>query len=343
MMTTRKPKSTSRRKSPPIQYCTYMLEVLDRKVRYSFSTNRDRVRTPGPYSEYAAIEITGKLILPEKHAETIIECTIYGRRDYDEFISKPNDFDKIQSGLVGMINISKDYSNFYGKHQIRMIFLNPTFQSPTGTVLSDRRREQVLEISAQLGIPIVEDDPVSLLSLEGERQYPLKSMDRNGNVLYVGSLSKVIASSLRVGWIIGPQSVINRLADARHQIDFGISIFPQLVAKQILQSPQYPKHLQFLRDELLERRNEMKKVLQETFGDTIEFTDPQGGLFIWCKMNKKVDDHKLVEEAIKNKILFMPGSVYGAPNGYVRFTYARLKKEDMREAITRFAEALSNI
>jgi len=91
-----------------------MIEVLDRKVRYSFSTNRDRVRTPGPYSEYAAIEITGKLILPEKHAETIIECIIYGRRDYDEFISKPNDFDKIQSGLVGMINISKDYSNFYG-------------------------------------------------------------------------------------------------------------------------------------------------------------------------------------------------------------------------------------
>ena len=236
-----------------------------------------------------------------------------------------------------------DIVKLYKKHQIRMIFLNPTFQSPTGTVLSDRRREKVLEISAQLGIPIVEDDPVSLLSLEGERQYPLKSMDRNGNVLYVGSLSKVIASSLRVGWIIGPQSVINRLADARHQIDFGISIFPQLVAKQILQSPQYPKHLQFLRDELLERRNEMKKVLQETFGDTIEFTNPKGGLFIWCKINKKVDDHKLVEEAIKNKILFMPGSVYGAPNGYVRFTYARLKKEDMKEAITRFAEALSNI
>ena len=73
----------------------------------------------------------------------------------------------------------------------------------------------------------------------------------------------MIASSLRVGWIIGPQSVINRLADARQQIDFGISIFPQLMANQFLQSPEYPKHLQFLRQELLERRNEMISALQE--------------------------------------------------------------------------------
>ena len=236
-----------------------------------------------------------------------------------------------------------DIMTLHQKHQIRMIFLNPTFQSPTGTVLSNTRRKKLLEISSQLGIPIVEDDPVSLLSFEGKKPYPIKSFDRSGNVLYIGSLSKVIASSLRVGWIIGPQSVINRLADARQQIDFGISIFPQLIANQFLQSSEYPKHLHFLRQELLGRRNEMISALQDNLGEQVEFSIPQGGLHIWCKINQDVDDRKLVEEGIKNKILFMPGSVYGSPNGYVRFTYAHLNQESIKEAIARFAEALSRI
>ena len=237
----------------------------------------------------------------------------------------------------------EDIIALHQKHQIRMIFLNPTFQSPTGTVLSDTRRNKLLEISSQLGIPIVEDDPVSLLSFEDKKHDPIKSFDQSGNVLYIGSLSKVVASSLRVGWIIGPQSVINRLADARQQIDFGISIFPQLIANQFLQSPEYPKHLHFLRQELYERRNEMISALKEYLGEKVEFSIPTGGLHIWCKLNQDVDDRKLVEEGIKNKILFMPGSVYGSPNGYVRLTYAHLPRESIKEAISRFAEALSRI
>ena len=179
--------------------------------------------------------------------------------------------------------------------------------------------------------------------MEGEGHFPLKSFDRSGNVLYIGSLSKVIASSLRIGWLIGPQSVINRLADARQQIDFGLSIFPQLIANQFLQSTEYPAHLTFLRQELLARRNEMVSALQETLAGKVEFTIPKGGLHIWCKINRNVDDQKLVEEGIKNKLLFMPGSVYGAPNGYVRFTYAHLELESIREAISRFAEVLAQV
>ncbi|WP_338448043.1 PLP-dependent aminotransferase family protein [Niallia oryzisoli] len=236
-----------------------------------------------------------------------------------------------------------DIVTLYAKHKIRMIFLNPTYHSPTGAILSDARRKKVLDIAAELGIPIVEDDPVSLISFDNEQYAPIKSYDRSGNVLYVGSLSKVIGSSLRIGWLIGPQSVINRLADAREQIDFGLSVFPQMIANLLLQSPEYPKHLVFLRQELLERRNEMIDALRDILGEKVEFTIPKGGLFIWCKIKKKVDDQKLVEEGIKHKILFMPGSVYGAPNGYVRLTFAHLKKESIREAVKRLAIVLDHI
>src|SRR6478752_9207395 len=108
---------------------------------------------------------------------------------------------------------------------------------------------------------------IRLVCSQEEKHSPIKSFDHNGNVLYIGSLSKVVASSLRVGCIIGPQSVINLLADARQQIDFGISIFPQLIANQFLQSPEYPKHLHFLRQKLYERRNEMISTLQKYLGE----------------------------------------------------------------------------
>lgn len=113
-MTPRKANPTNRRKQPPAQYCTYMLDISDWKVRYSYSTNRDRSRTPGPYSEYSAIEITGKLILPEKHSGVVVECIIYGRREYDAYVSDPDKFDNVRSGSVGTLNIRKDYSSFYG-------------------------------------------------------------------------------------------------------------------------------------------------------------------------------------------------------------------------------------
>lgn len=234
-----------------------------------------------------------------------------------------------------------DLIALHEKHPIRMVFLNPTYQNPTGTVLSEARRKKVLSVSAELGIPVVEDDPFSLLSFENKKTLPIKSYDQSGNVLYIGSLSKIAASSLRIGWLIGPQSVISRLADARQQMDFGLSIFPQLIAHQFLQSTDYPEHLHSLRQELLARRNEMVSTLQEVLGTEVEFTVPNGGLYIWCKLKKSIDDRKLVQECMKHHVLYLPGSVYGFPDGYARFTYARLKQEAIKEAIKRFAKALS--
>lgn len=237
----------------------------------------------------------------------------------------------------------QDIEDLYHKHQIRMVFLNPTYQNPTGTVLTDTSRKEVIEIAERLGIPIVEDDPFGLLSFKEEKHSPIKSFDHHGNVLYIGSLSKVVASSLRIGWLIGPQSVISRLADARQQMDFGLSIFPQLIANKFLQSADYTTHRKALTHELLDRRNAMISALHEILGDKVNFIAPNGGLHIWCKINRKISDEKLVEEGIKNNILFMPGSVYGFPDGYVRFTYARLEKKHIKGAVLRFADILSRI
>jgi GntR family transcriptional regulator of abcA and norABC len=211
----------------------------------------------------------------------------------------------------------------YRKHKIRMLFVNPNFQNPTGSVMPTERKMRLLEIASELGIPIVEDDTFSLTAFDGHPPPTLKSLDKNNNVLYIGSLSKTATSGLRIGWLIAPQSVISRLSDARQQMDFGLSSIPQWVANHFIKEGHLDNHIQFLRTELAKKRNELMRGLTEIMGDTISYAIPQGGLTLWCKINREVDEFKWLEESTKRGVIFVPGTVYGSKKGWIRLSFAR--------------------
>ncbi|MBH5317832.1 PLP-dependent aminotransferase family protein [Paenibacillus sp. GSMTC-2017] len=237
----------------------------------------------------------------------------------------------------------EDIRSLYKKHRIKMVFVNPNYQNPTGTVFSVERRKQLLDISSELALPIVEDDPFGLIAYEGEPPLPLKSMDTVGSTIYIGSLSKKAASGLRIGWMVAPNSIVERLADARQQMDFGLSIIPQQVASQFLKSTYFEPHLERLRIQLHYKRDLLIEALQKELPDLISFTVPQGGLHLWCKLVPEVHDSKLLEESIRRGVVFVPGSVYGSDSGYVRFTYARAKADQIGPGIKKFAEALREL
>ncbi len=152
--------------------------------------------------------------------------------------------------------------SLHKKYRIKMIFLNPAYQNPTGSLLNENRRKAILEISSEHGIPVVEDDPYSLTSFTGEQVPTLKSMDVHGNVLYISSLSKIVASGLRIGWIIGPKPVIERLSDAKQQIDFGHASFTQWIANDFLESENFHTHIKRLVKELEKRRDQIVNSLR---------------------------------------------------------------------------------
>jgi GntR family transcriptional regulator, regulator for abcA and norABC len=233
-----------------------------------------------------------------------------------------------------------DIVALHRKHRIRMLFINPDYQNPTGTKMSLERRKRILELSSKYGIPIIEDDPYNLTSFDGRIGPTLKSMDDNENVVYISSLSKVVASGLRIGWIIGPEKVIKRLSDGKQQIDFGHSVFPQWIAKQFLDSPQFDKHVSNLRIQLKERRNALILALDSLSKNEVTYLVPQGGIHLWCKINREIDEYKLLEESMKNGVSFVPGRIMGSTNGYVRFTYGRGNGASIQEGISRFVFAL---
>ncbi|MBS4188931.1 PLP-dependent aminotransferase family protein [Bacillus sp. FJAT-49705] len=236
-----------------------------------------------------------------------------------------------------------DLVSLHKKHRIRMIFLNPIFQNPTGALLHNNRRKTVLEISSEYGIPVVEDDPYSLTSFSGEEISTLKSMDVNGNVLYISSLSKIVASGLRIGWIIGPRPVIERLSDAKQQIDFGHASFTQWISNDFLESEEFHSHIKKLVKQLEKRRDQIVKSLRFYLQDQVDFNIPQGGIHIWCKLNKDFNEVQLLEESIKRGVIYLPGTTMGSKKGFVRFTFARENEESINEGIKRFAEALNAV
>lgn len=237
----------------------------------------------------------------------------------------------------------EDLQSLYKKHRIKMIFLNPYFQNPTGSLLNRKKKEAILDISSKLGIPVVEDDPYSLTAFSGEKISTLKSMDRNGNVLYISSLSKIVASGLRIGWIIGPTSVIERLSDAKQQIDYGHSSYTQWIANDFLESENFHIHIKSLIKELQKRRDKIIKSLDTYLKDLVEYSIPQGGIHIWCKILKNYNEVQLLEESIKRGVIYAPGSTLGSKDGFVRFTFAKEDEDSIDEGIKRFAEALNSI
>lgn len=234
-----------------------------------------------------------------------------------------------------------DIRELYRKHRIRMIFANPNFHNPTGRVLQAERRERLLDVAGELGLPIVEDDPFSLTAYDGAPPPALKSIDRSGTTLYVGSLSKIAAAGLRVGWLVAPSAVIERLADARRQMDFGLSAIPQQIAARLLAPSLLEPHLDKLRERLLFRRDLLAETLQRELGGAVPFDLPQGGLNLWCKLPPAPNETKLLEEAIRRGVAYMPGAIFGSAPGFARFAFAKpATAERLVAGATRFAEAV---
>ncbi|MCB5236403.1 PLP-dependent aminotransferase family protein [Niallia circulans] len=236
--------------------------------------------------------------------------------------------------------IPEEIRSLYRKHKIKMLFVNPNYQNPTGCLLNQQRKDALIKIAAEIGIPIVEDDSLSLATFEKQIPSSLKTNDQIANIIHIGSFSKIAAAGLRIGWIVAPFPVIKRLADARRQMDLGFNIIPQHIAAEYMKSDYFSLHLTKLRKELLNKRNITIRALQAEMNDYVKFTIPHGGLHLWCKISPKINDRQLLQNSINNGVIYVPGSVYGSENGYMRLTFARPHENEITQAITKLAISL---
>lgn len=213
-------------------------------------------------------------------------------------------------GLEALIN----------KHSIKMIFLNPIFQNPTGRVMDNTRKKQLLDYCYKQRIPIVEDDAYSGLSFTPQLDTsPIKKFDNHHQVIYMGSLSKYIGTNIRAGWLIAPKSVINKLVLIRQQLGSELSILPQILAEQYLR--HYAQtHQPFLQKILASRAEQLIQWLSTQYSDNIRITQPQGGYHLYLTI--KQHTQALLSDLLNKKIIVARGVNFGDSNDCIRLSYA---------------------
>ncbi|MGG1660637.1 PLP-dependent aminotransferase family protein [Brevibacillus sp. NRS-1366] len=219
-------------------------------------------------------------------------------------------------------------------HNGALLYTIPAYHNPTGILMTERRRQQVMAVCERERLPVLEDDVYGELWLDEPGPMPLKSRDQNGLVLYMGSLSKTLCPGLRIGWIVGPEPVIERLADVKMQTDYGSSALSQWVAAEWLSSGMYQQHLAQIRIALRDRRERTCQALSRCFGELADWSIPEGGFYIWLRLRQAVSMRTLFSKALAEGILLNPGYIYDqTDSNHLRVSYAYADEEDLEHAL----------
>lgn len=221
-----------------------------------------------------------------------------------------------------------------------LLYTIPTHQNPTGIVMSEERRKSLFDFCSSNRLPMIEDDAYGELWYDERSPAPIKSLDKNGMILYLGTISKTFAPGLRIGWLIGPESVVDRIGDVKMQVDYGASSVSQWALTEFFESGYYDHYMKDLRKELKRRRDHAINLLNQYFKDLADWNVPNGGFYIWIRFRKVLSIDRLFQKALENKILLNPGNVYDfATSNSLRLSYAYASPEDFEKAI----KILSNL
>lgn len=225
-----------------------------------------------------------------------------------------------------------------------LLYTIPTFHNPTGRTMGMERRTELLSWCKQNRLPIIEDDAYRELYFDEPPAMPIKAMDKSGNVLYLGSVSKSLAPGIRIGWIVGPESIVERLGDIKMQTDYGASSVSQWMLTHLLRNGLYESHLVNLRQQLKKRCTTVLSYLASYFSDIATWQIPTGGFYIWLKLNSPINSEKLFEACLKEKVLINPGSIYSFKNNsYIRLSYSYATMADMKQGLQILSKIIRNL
>lgn len=220
----------------------------------------------------------------------------------------------------------------------KYIYSIPTIHNPTGTIMPPERRERMVKLAAAHGVPIFEDDCYADLIWSGERPPALHAVDQEGLVIHIGSFSKSIAPALRVGFIAAPWGIMSRILSVKH--DAGSGALEQMVLAEFC-AEHFESHVGMLNKTLEKKLDTLISALDESFGSSVEFQRPPGGIFLWLKLPEGVDSSRLAEVALAGGVSVNPGREWskgGDAGQYIRICYANPDHETIRTGIARLAD-----
>ena len=232
------------------------------------------------------------------------------------FIGSLNAFKSYNVDLVGVelqddgINLEK-LEEVLKEKKVKLIYLIPNFQNPTGLTTSYEKRVEVLRLAEKYDTVILEDNPYGDLRFDGEDIPSIKSMDKSGRVIYSGTFSKVLAPGIRVGYTSAPKEIVSKMIVCKQVSDVHTNIWAQVLADKFLNECDMNKHLLSLKEIYRHKCSLMLSQIEKNFSSKLSFTRPQGGLFIWCTLPEDCDMMTFCKRAVEEyKVAVVPGTAF---------------------------------
>jgi len=231
--------------------------------------------------------------------------------------------------------------------RVKLLYLTPNFQNPTGVLLDAARRAALVEWAVRADVLIVEDDPYGTLyfdeALAGAATRPLCADDADGCVVYLSTFSKTLAPGFRVGWMVAPAELAERCEAVKQSLDLLTGTLDQRVVLEALRADLPGRLAPRLRDTYRERLAVMETALTDALGGTLTWARPSGGFFLWARLPRDVDDETLLARAIERGLVFVTGSAFyvdGSGHDRIRLSYSWAHSDQIREGATRLAAAV---
>lgn len=225
-----------------------------------------------------------------------------------------------------------------GDRKPKFIYTIPNFHNPGGVTMTLERRKRLIQVAREHGILVIEDDPYGRLRYSGEPIACMRSMD--DNVVYLGTVSKMFAPGVRTGWIIAPKPILEKVNLTKQAADLCGSTLDQVVVEHYFNDTPWRDTLEILRRQYAERRDAMLAALEEFFPPEAEWTNPDGGFFLWVTLPRFVDTDQMLSLALEQGVTYVPGkgcSPDGSTGSSMRLAFCYESPENIREAIRRLA------
>jgi 2-aminoadipate transaminase len=230
--------------------------------------------------------------------------------------------------------------------RVKFIYVIPDFQNPTGKTWSAERRRELVKMADKYDKVIIEDNPYYELRYEGEIPPAIKSFDREGRVIFLGTFSKTLSPGLRMGWVCACDEILNKYNLIKQGSDLQVNSLTQRQLNAYLEMYDLDARIEDLKEVYRKRRDLMVSEMKKNFPEGVKIFVPQGGLFVWLEFPRNINTTELMIKALEKNVAFVPGDPF-YPNGggenTCRFSFSNMPDDKIIEGIRRMGEVVREI
>ncbi len=317
--------------SKMLQYSTTKgVPKLIKTIKNQFELKEDLIITNGSQQ---ALDLICSIFLNHNDRILIEEPSYLGATGLFKSYGAICDTVKLQKDGINLEELEKKLKN----NSYKFLYIIPNFQNPSSISYSNKKKKALAKLAIKYNLLIIEDDPYGFLHFKNKKQ--IKIFDKAPkHTIYLGSFSKILVPSLRLGYIMANKGILEKLTIAKQYKDLHTNLFSQYILYEYLTTYDIFEHIKLLNKAYKSNCDFFYKTIKKELGGKLNIQKPKGGMFMWAKLKDTSDSEILLKKAFKEKVLFVPGTVFfedKSNKNHIRFNFTNSNKKEIIEGVLR--------